>query len=212
MIRQSSLNEAVIWYAEIKDGSGVVVRRMIWSGSLQNYEWDGKDEHGVLVPQGLYSYHLTSEDRVKNKSTFELRPIRVDTEPSLPSLFVYFKPYSTDFRSIDPKRVTASLQAIETVVDILKRFVAYSLIIEGHAARVLWYDKNKYLIEEREVLIPLSEQRAGVIKEELVARGISKNRIEIKGFGGFYPAILHNDLENRWMNRRVEFVLINRDF
>ena len=44
----------------------------------------------------------------------------------------------------------------------------------------------------------------------LVQRGLESWRISTVGLGGSIPVVPFGDLENRWKNRRVEFVLTSR--
>ena len=76
--------------------------------------------------------------------------------------------------------------------------------------RVYWNRADRWLSEETDVLIPLSVQRAETIKDALVQRGISSSRMFTTGFGGYQPVVPHSDLDNRWKNRRVEFILSRR--
>ncbi len=61
--------------------------------------------------------------------------------------------------------------------------------------------------EHEEVLLPLSEERAEVIMEALIDRGVDEDRLSAVGRGGSEPLVPHDDTENRWKNRRVEFEL-----
>jgi len=51
----------------------------------------------------------------------------------------------------------------------------------------------------------LSERRAKIVKEYLVANGIDAERIDAKGFGETDPIANNNTLEGRTLNRRIEF-------
>ena len=55
----------------------------------------------------------------------------------------------------------------------------------------------------------LSIRRAQAVESYLIANGIDKSRITSKGFGGAQPLIRKRDLEDRLINRRVEFVLLD---
>ncbi|MCF6336150.1 MAG: hypothetical protein L3J12_10450 [Spirochaetales bacterium] len=37
--------------------------------------------------------------------------------------------------------------------------------------------------------------------------GVDPSRMDSKGMGGGNPIVPNSDLENRWKNRRVEFIL-----
>jgi outer membrane protein OmpA-like peptidoglycan-associated protein len=46
------------------------------------------------------------------------------------------------------------------------------------------------------------------VKEALVERGLDQDRMSVVGRGGTDPIVPHTDLDNRWKNRRVEFILV----
>lgn len=53
----------------------------------------------------------------------------------------------------------------------------------------------------------LSENRANAVKDALVKRGISKDRIKVVGFGESSPVVPNDSEENRKINRRTEFII-----
>ncbi len=53
----------------------------------------------------------------------------------------------------------------------------------------------------------LSEQRAKAVEAYLVKTGVAKERISTKALGGSQPLVRKKDIEDRLMNRRVEFVV-----
>jgi outer membrane protein OmpA-like peptidoglycan-associated protein len=53
----------------------------------------------------------------------------------------------------------------------------------------------------------LSEKRAKAIEAYLIKGGIETDRINSKGFGGSAPLITTRDIEDRLVNRRVEFII-----
>ncbi|HXD77975.1 MAG TPA: OmpA family protein [Puia sp.] len=55
--------------------------------------------------------------------------------------------------------------------------------------------------------LPLSERRAGAVRDYLAGKGLARNRIEIKGFGATRPVADNATAEGRSRNRRVEIVL-----
>jgi outer membrane protein OmpA-like peptidoglycan-associated protein len=55
----------------------------------------------------------------------------------------------------------------------------------------------------------LSEQRADAIRDLLVARGVSADRIATRGYGMQYPVVANDTESRRQQNRRVEIVILN---
>lgn len=54
------------WTAEIKDTAGRVVRRYEWEGEPASFAWNGTDDNGVIVADGIYAYSVTATDRAGN--------------------------------------------------------------------------------------------------------------------------------------------------
>jgi outer membrane protein OmpA-like peptidoglycan-associated protein len=44
--------------------------------------------------------------------------------------------------------------------------------------------------------------------DALVRNGVSRTRLSFTGVGGTRPVVSPDDRDNRWKNRRVEFLLI----
>ncbi len=53
----------------------------------------------------------------------------------------------------------------------------------------------------------LSENRAGSVRDYLVAQGVSTNSITAQGFGNCLPVASNNDAAGRQQNRRVELLV-----
>jgi outer membrane protein OmpA-like peptidoglycan-associated protein len=94
------------------------------------------------------------------------------------------------------------------LAEILNKYSQYEIRIEGHANMIHWEDPQRAKREQKEELIPLSKDRADAIKDALVEFGVAESRMSTVGLGGSQPIIPFSDLENRWKNRRVEFILI----
>ena len=57
------------WYGRFKNSVGEVVRTFTWEDSEpESFKWNGKDDEGKFVRDGVYSYELTATDRAGNKS------------------------------------------------------------------------------------------------------------------------------------------------
>lgn len=57
----------------------------------------------------------------------------------------------------------------------------------------------------------LSERRAQAVRDELVAQGIDRRRVEVRGFGEQYPVASNDTGVGRQQNRRVEIVISDKD-
>ena len=57
------------WKATFTDSTGKVVRSYKWtSSSPLSFEWNGSDDAGAPLPDGVYSYKITATDRAGNDS------------------------------------------------------------------------------------------------------------------------------------------------
>ncbi len=58
-----------LWIAPIADSTGKIVRTFKWSSSQPlSINWDGTDDDGNAVADGIYTYKITATDRAGNKS------------------------------------------------------------------------------------------------------------------------------------------------
>jgi flagellar hook assembly protein FlgD len=85
-LRQSASTTEDEWQGEIRTASGQAVRHVAWSGAAADWDWDGRDDTGALVPDGAYDYVVSATDRAGNKASFALPEIHVDTRPGAVTL------------------------------------------------------------------------------------------------------------------------------
>lgn len=58
-----------LWTASFVNASGVPVRTYTWENSAPDtVDWDGKDDMGIPVEDGVYFYRITSTDRAGNRA------------------------------------------------------------------------------------------------------------------------------------------------
>ncbi len=95
---------------------------------------------------------------------------------------------------IDPK----SYPGLDEVVQMMKENPKIEIQLEGHTDNVGSPKAN----------LELSQQRVDAVKKYIVSKGIGKNRIQTKAFGGSQP--LGNEMtpEARVKNRRVEMRIL----
>lgn len=91
-----------------------------------------------------------------------------------------------------------SIATLKSFVDYLKDFPNLKISIEGHTDNV--GDPNDNLT--------LSTERAFSVMEFLQEAGISKDRLQFKGWGQTKPVANNNTPEGRSKNRRTEFVIL----
>lgn len=84
------------------------------------------------------------------------------------------------------------------VVEILKKFPNYRIIVEGHSDKQGRARYNLYL----------STRRAQSVMEYLIHHGISEHRLSTRGRGSAKPIASNRTARGRAQNRRVEFILI----
>lgn len=90
-------------------------------------------------------------------------------------------------------------RSIDKLAVFLEQHQNRNLLIEGHTDNVGSDEYNR----------ALSEKRAQAVQDHLVARGVSPERIAIKGYGKQYPEAPNDTPSGRQQNRRVEIVILN---
>ena len=94
LIKQSGSKEDV-WRATIFDNYNRVIKTFsIVEASPCDITWDGKDDKGEIVADGVYSYRIYSKDRAGNEGEATMRGIIVDTNKPSVSLNIYRKFFS----------------------------------------------------------------------------------------------------------------------
>ena len=104
------------------------------------------------------------------------------------------------FFSIGKADVAPSAQrSIDKLAEFLIKNPNRAVMVEGHTDSTGSADTN----------LALSQKRADAVKELLVAKGISPNRIVAKGYGVQYPVVSNDTPSGRQQNRRVDVVVLN---
>ena len=179
------------------------------------YIWDGKSVTGELVQSASdYSLVITASDTVGNTVTqsteipVDILVLKEGDNLRIIISSIYFNPNTADYVNVEPDIYKKNLETLDKLVEIFNKYPGYRIRLEGHAVRVYWNKPDRWLTEETDVLLPLSEDRAEAIRDALIRRGIRAERLTTQGIGGYRPVVPHSDLDNRWKNRRVEFILI----
>jgi outer membrane protein OmpA-like peptidoglycan-associated protein len=124
---------------------------------------------------------------------------------------ITFQANTPDFTHVDPDKAAKNIATIARLAEIFKKYSQYKITIEGHANLVNFDNPARAKKEQEEELIPLSKARAEAIKQALAAQGIEASRISTVGIGAAEPVVPFSDVDNRWKNRRVEFILVRNE-
>ncbi len=76
-ITQSSSSEE-LFQGEILDASGKVVAEKVWKDRLEDFNWEGRDDSGNILPNGVYTYRVLSTDRAGNRTEKKLTGLTID--------------------------------------------------------------------------------------------------------------------------------------
>jgi len=96
--------------------------------------------------------------------------------------------------------IDSSYAELNRIVEVMQENPAMEIELAGHTDNQGDPDKN----------LELSRKRVEKVKQYLVKKGIEKQRIEGKGYGGSRPIASNASEQTRMLNRRVEFVITKK--
>ncbi|MCF7929145.1 MAG: gliding motility-associated C-terminal domain-containing protein [Spirochaetales bacterium] len=217
---QDETSQIAEWSIQILDSKGNVFTDFSGKGAPKSeITWNGRASNDELVQSAEdYTAKLAVTDQFGNSSEAEAAisvGILVMKESGIAGSDVrirvpniHFVPYKADYKNLeDQELVEENMQVLDRVAEILKEYKGYSIQVEGHAVHMKTDDPEAKRQEQEEILIPLSRARAEAVKNALVERGVAEERMTVKGLGGSEPIVPHEDYQNHWKNRRVEFEL-----
>jgi outer membrane protein OmpA-like peptidoglycan-associated protein len=89
---------------------------------------------------------------------------------------------------------------LDAVVQVLKDNPKMQIEVQGHTDNVGAPSINK----------PLSQQRADAVRKYLIDHGVPSNRLTSVGYGQDQPLVPNTTDRNRALNRRVQFVRMEK--
>jgi len=151
-------------------------------------------EEGDNDPIIIDSYYVIDDVLVTELTDFEVldKGIVLPVGSIIPLNHVHFISGTTKLS--DRK----SHGVLKDLANYLKSNLSIRIRINGHTDSVGRKETNQLL----------SENRAEIVTQILIKKGISSNRIEWKGFGEDNPIADNNTKKGRLKNRRVEFEVI----
>jgi flagellar hook assembly protein FlgD/outer membrane protein OmpA-like peptidoglycan-associated protein len=211
-LRATDATAIASWSFDILDRGNRPFYRFQGSGEpRRELIWDGRSSQGELVISAEdYPYRFTATDAVGNQSEItgvipiDILVVRDGDLLRIQISNINFEPNSPALQ-LDPNTPEGAknIAVLDRLVQVFDKYQSYRIRVEGHAVNVTQTER-----EEREELQPLSLARARTVREALIELGMAPDRISTTGRGGTMPVVPHTDLDNRWKNRRVEFILI----
>lgn len=107
---------------------------------------------------------------------------------------------NVQFKTDSYELEAVSFPELQKLIDLLKKDTKIKAVIQGHTDNV---GKPTYNLE-------LSQKRAQSVVEYLFKNGVELNRLTAKGFGESKPISTNDTKEGRHLNRRTEFLIIEK--
>ena len=208
-------NEIHSWAVEISSISGRVVRTFRGRGAPPyDLTWDGRSAGGELVKSGgEYRATLSVTDALGNRSEVSARiqvGLIVLRDGLLPRFMmppIGFAAGRADLFSVPDTELERTIEALRTLAEVLERFPERAIVLEGHSAHDDLPAGAAATAQGRTELIALSRARAEEVRRALVLLGMDPDRVTVAGLGDARPVVPHDERENNWQNRRVEFMV-----
>jgi outer membrane protein OmpA-like peptidoglycan-associated protein len=149
----------------------------------------------VVKADGYMSYETTiivkSAQDTELDTDFKLIPLEVGVTIQLPN--VLFERSTTNLFG-------DSFQELDQVVGLLEEHSQMEIALSGHTDN---QGSAKLNLE-------LSQDRVETVILYLVGKGVARNRLSGKGYGGTKPIASNRNEESRKLNRRVEFTIVKK--
>jgi flagellar hook assembly protein FlgD/outer membrane protein OmpA-like peptidoglycan-associated protein len=189
-------------------GKGAPSEKIIWNGTSATGELVQSAEDYPLV------FRITDElgntTTVQKNIPVDVLVIRDGDKLKVRIASITFAANTADYVKVDPDKAARNLSTLQRLAEIFKKYSTYRIQIQGHANLVNFDNPARAKTEQEQELLPLSKLRAEAIRAALVAEGIEAARVSTTGVGAAEPIVPFSDLDNRWKNRRVEFILVKQ--
>ncbi len=162
-------------------------------------KWDGLSVTGEVVESAAdYYIEMEAVDIAGNHAKSGRLRLPIDILVMVTERGLKIRISNIEFAFNSAGLTERAFPILGRVADILNRYRAYSIRIEGHTDD----------IGEEEYNLRLSEERAKAVMDYLITRGIARERLSFRGMGETAAFLPNTGPENRRRNRRVEFILI----
>lgn len=175
-------------------------RNLLFKGMMETGDYNGKLEHGhtyiVRVTRPQYFFYEEEIDLSdifygqKIKKTVVMIPLKKGEKLTLNNI---------TFELNSAELTESSKEVLENVFDLMKQNRNIVLEIAAHTDDLGDASYN----------LNLSNNRAQSVKDFLLSKGVPEMMLSSKGYGESEPAYPNDSDENRALNRRVEFIVID---
>ncbi|PKL17514.1 MAG: hypothetical protein CVV49_10690 [Spirochaetae bacterium HGW-Spirochaetae-5] len=188
------------WNINIYNESGLLFKKFSGKGNIpEHLKWDGVGDNGELVESASdYDVQFTATDPAGNISETASDKISVDILVIVTERGLKMRVSNIEFAFGSSTLRKRGTNILDRVYQILEKYRAYDIIVEGHTDD----------IGNEEYNLNLSEKRALAVKNYLVGKGTDSSRLKYVGMGESLPFYPNSSEENRRRNRRVEFLLV----
>ncbi|CAN5204240.1 hypothetical protein BH23BAC1_BH23BAC1_07810 [soil metagenome] len=184
----------------------IIVERLPFSNNIIVSGSDGRtgnfqisifneDKYSIVVQADGYS---TYSDVISVNTFEESESMDILLTPSLVGQIL--KMNKLFFKQSTSKISEGSYEELNSLVSLLKDNPGMIIQLEGHTD----FRGNAALN------LQLSQDRVEEVKKYLVSKGIKKQRVKVKAFGGAMPLTTENTEEAQQMNRRVEVRILDK--
>ncbi|MHA8054987.1 OmpA family protein [Aquirufa nivalisilvae] len=159
-----------------------------------SFMWPAKKAFTMQVVKDGYicrveKFDYRSERNFKNiQRNLLIIPIQLNKQYQIPNI---------NFDQSKAELIPSSYEELDKIIKILKDNSNFKILLEGHTDNQGDWNEN----------MKLSLERVENVKAYIVSKGISPNRVRVKGWGGTKPMASNMSEERRKLNRRVEFTL-----
>lgn len=186
-IKQSGSKEDK-WVGIFRNTQGQAVRTLTWTDSEpESFKWSGTDDVGKFVPDGVYSYEVTSTDRAGNVSANSvISNIIYSAEKPATNILIagsrYFSPETESSLSNITFEVTIPVPEATSG----NKLTGWSVVIvDGAGKACRTYDNTKSVLPPKEIVFD-GKDDAGL----KLANGKYQALVKASYLNGYEPALI----------------------
>lgn len=178
-------------------------------GELSSNPQDGS--YYIALPLGkIYGFFAEKEGYYPQAKNIDTRSMQAASDTTFTFTLLSLESIKQGAKSVIIENIffdfdsytiqPASFPELQRLIQLLQKEKELTIEIGGHTDE---QGSNSYNLE-------LSKQRAMAVKEYLIAQGIEKERLTIRGYGKQKPLSTAKNQAEQSLNRRVEFTVLKK--